>query len=154
MQLLFYMENQPTRITGFDSYQSEASGRRVEKMSASGSSGKMFHPYNHAGQLMYQYEPSLSQATNFIHQGTQLIADRAYLLLAMPAAVGFDTNPNSGSYTVNGGAGLAGRAVLPAANATRSYGRTGMYFARSSRNRCNVDASFSSPAVSSRSSLP
>ena len=102
--LLFDQKDQLSQVTGYDSYLYDASGRRVQKTSASGTSTYTF--YDHGGQLMYQYAPATAQATNFVYLGTKLIARDAFLQLAAPGAVSFSANPNNGSYTVSWGAVL------------------------------------------------
>jgi len=89
-------------VTGYDSYLYDANGRRVQKSTASGTLTNSF--YDHGGQLMYQYAPGSSQATNFVYLGTKLIARNAYQQLGSPGAVSFSSNPNNGSYTVSWGA--------------------------------------------------
>jgi len=74
----------------------------VQKTSASGTPSYYF--YDHGGQLMYQYVPGASQATNFIYLGTKLIARNAFQQLTAPGAVSFSANPNNGNYTVSWGA--------------------------------------------------
>lgn len=100
--LQFDAKNQLTQITGVDNYQYDASGRRVQKTSASGVS--TYPLYNHAGQLLYQYAPGLAASTNFIYLGTRAIARHQSLQLTAPNAVSFDSNPNNGNYTVSWGA--------------------------------------------------
>jgi len=87
------------QIPGVDTYAYDASGQRIAKTTAGGSSTYSF--YSKAGQLMYQAVPSSGQATNFIYLGSKLIARDVYTQLTAPAAVTFDTNPNNGSYTVS-----------------------------------------------------
>lgn len=55
-----------------EEYAYDAAGRRIEKTPAEGSPTYSF--YNHAGQLMYAYDPSSLKATNYIYLGTHLIA--------------------------------------------------------------------------------
>ncbi|OOG43518.1 hypothetical protein [Rhodanobacter sp. C05] len=100
--LLFDQKDQLSQVTGYDSYLYDANGRRVQKTSASGTPTYYF--YDHGGQLMYQYAPGASQATNFIYLGSKLIARNASLQLAAPGAVSFSANPSSSNYTVSWGA--------------------------------------------------
>lgn len=101
--LRFDQKNQLIQIPAFASYQYDAAGRRTVKTPANGG-GSTYTFYNHAGQLLYQYEPGISKSTDFIYLGGQLIADKEHLKLSAPGAVGFDANPNNGSYTVSWGA--------------------------------------------------
>lgn len=102
MTLLFDQKNQLTQIVGMNTYAYDAAGRRVSKTPTTGSPTYYF--YNQAGQLMHQLEPGSARATNFIYLGRKLIAENATVSLGAPAAIGFDSNPNDGSYTVNWGA--------------------------------------------------
>jgi YD repeat-containing protein len=100
--LLFDQKDQLTQILNFDSYAYDAVGRRVLKTPVGGSPMVSF--YDHGGQLMYQFVPGASQATNFVYLGTKLIARNAYTQFAAPGAITFDSNPNNGNYTVSWGA--------------------------------------------------
>jgi YD repeat-containing protein len=100
--LLFDQKDQLTQILNFDSYAYDAAGRRVLKTPVGGSPTVSF--YDHGGQLMYQFAPGASQATNFIYLGTKLIARNAYTQFGAPGAITFDSNPNNGNYTVSWGA--------------------------------------------------
>lgn len=74
--LVFDQKNQLTQIPGYDSYAYDAAGRRVVKTPASGSAVENYF-YDHAGQLMYQFEPATTKTTNFIYLGSKLIARNA-----------------------------------------------------------------------------
>ena len=100
--LLFDQKNQLTQLPGHGSYAYDANGRRVQKTPAGGASTYYF--YNHAGQLLYQFEPGMAKGTNYIYLGTRMIARNSALQLTAPGAVSFDANPNNGSYTVSWGA--------------------------------------------------
>ena len=104
--LLFDQKNQLTQIVGANTYAYDAAGRRVSKTPTAGSPTYYF--YGQGGQLMYQSESGSARATNFIYLGHKLLAENATVSLAAPATIGFDANPNDGSYTVNWG-------VVPAA---------------------------------------
>jgi YD repeat-containing protein len=105
--LQFDQKDQLTQILGYDSYNYDASGRRILKTPAGGGA-LVYSFYDQGGQLMYQSVPGASQATNFIYLGTKLIARNAYTQLNAPGAVTFDSNPNNGNYTVSwGGVPLA-----------------------------------------------
>lgn len=99
--LVFDQKNQLTQIAGSDTYAYDASGRRVSK-TVGGTTTYYF--YNQAGQLMYQWAPSLSQSTDFIYLGSKMVGDNESVTLGAPATIGFDANPNNGSYTVSWGA--------------------------------------------------
>ena len=99
--LVFDQKNQLTQIAGSDTYAYDASGRRVSK-AAGGATTYYF--YSHAGQLLYQWAPGLAQSTDFIYLGSKLVGDNESIVLGAPATVGFDANPNNGSYTVSWGA--------------------------------------------------
>lgn len=101
--LLFDQKNQLSQIAGSDSYAYDAFGRRVTKTPVSGGAATYYF-YNHGGQLLYQYAPGSAQTTNFIYLGTRLVARNVNLRLAAPGSIGFDANPNNGSYTVSWGA--------------------------------------------------
>ena len=92
--LQFDLKDQLTQILGYDSYAYDASGRRVLK-TPTGGGAPVYSFYDHGGQLMFEFTPSASQATNFIYLGTRLIARNAYELLAAPGAVTFDSNPTT-----------------------------------------------------------
>ncbi|GAA0264612.1 hypothetical protein [Rhodanobacter caeni] len=98
--LTFDQKNQLTRIQGYDDYAYDASGRRVVKIPVGGDSTYYF--YNHAGQLMYQYEPATSKATDFIYLGNKMIARKSLRLVVpdAPASISVPGN-SSGSYTVS-----------------------------------------------------
>ena len=100
--LLFDQKDQLTQILNFDSYAYDAAGRRVLKTPVGGTPTASF--YDHGGQLMYQFVPGSSQATNFIYLGTKLIARNAYTQFVAPGPITFDSNPNNGNYTVSWGA--------------------------------------------------
>ncbi|EIL89209.1 RHS repeat domain-containing protein, partial [Rhodanobacter spathiphylli] len=101
--LVFDQKNQLTQIQGYDDYAYDASGRRVMKTPAGGGA-PTYYFYSHAGQLMYQYEPTGNKATSFIYLGSKMIA-RSSLLLVMPDAPASISVPGSsgGSYTVSWG---------------------------------------------------
>ena len=99
---VFDNKNQLLQIPGLDTYAYDASGRRITKTTAGGSSTYSF--YSKAGQLMYEAVPSSGQATNFIYLGSKMVARDVYTQLGAPASVTFDANPNNGSYTVSWGA--------------------------------------------------
>jgi YD repeat-containing protein len=100
--LLFDQKNQLTQIPGHDSYAYDANGRRVQKTPTNGGA-PAYYFYNHAGQLLYQYEPGKAQTTNFVYMGTRMVARSSVLQLVAPGAVHFNANPNNGSYTVSWG---------------------------------------------------
>ncbi|MEO9000743.1 MAG: hypothetical protein ABI287_04235 [Rhodanobacter sp.] len=100
MTFLFDQKNQLTQISGLDVYAYDAAGRRVSK-TASGASTYYF--YSQAGQLMYQWAPGLAQSTNFIYLGTRMVARNVSIHLGASASIGFDANPNNGSYSVHWG---------------------------------------------------
>ena len=83
--LQFDQKNQLLQIPGVDSCQYDAAGRRTVKTSISGGTSS-YTFYNHAGQLLYQLDPSTSQATDFIYLGTRMIARNALLHLAAAGA--------------------------------------------------------------------
>ncbi|WEN15572.1 hypothetical protein PY254_02535 [Rhodanobacter sp. AS-Z3] len=99
--LVYDQKNQLTQIAGSGAYAYDASGRRVSK-TAGGVTTYYF--YSQAGQLMYQWAPSLAQSTDFIYLGSKMIGDNESVVLGAPATIGFDANPNNGSYTVSWGA--------------------------------------------------
>jgi YD repeat-containing protein len=68
----FDSENQLLQIPGVGSYAYDATGRRVVKKAADGSSTYYF--YDQAGQLLFQYEPATAKSTNYIYLGTKLVA--------------------------------------------------------------------------------
>jgi YD repeat-containing protein len=92
--------NQLLQIPGFDSYDYDASGRRVRKTPA-GSSQSTFYFYNQPGQLLYQYDMSTTKITDYVYLGKKLIARNETILFPAPASVSFDANPNNGTYTVS-----------------------------------------------------
>jgi YD repeat-containing protein len=98
--LVFDQKNQLTQI-GTDAYAYDASGRRVRKTTGGVTT---YYFYNQAGQLMYQWVPSTAQATDFIYLGSRMVGDNESVALGAPATIGFDVNPNNGSYTVSWGA--------------------------------------------------
>lgn len=75
-QYLFDAENQLLQIPGLESYAYDASGRRVSK-TRSGSSASTYYFYNHAGQLLYQWDTAAGTSTNFMYLGTKLVAGDA-----------------------------------------------------------------------------
>lgn len=92
--------NQLLQIPGFDSYDYDASGRRVRKTPAS-SSLSTFYFYNQAGQLLYQYDASTTKVTDYVYLGKKLIARNETIQFPAPAGISFDTNPNNGTYIVS-----------------------------------------------------
>ncbi|MGN6656008.1 MAG: hypothetical protein ACTHJ9_11800 [Rhodanobacter sp.] len=102
MTLLFDQKNQLTQIVGVNTNAYDAAGRRVSKTPTTGSPTYYF--YNQAGQLIHQVEPGSARATNLIYLGRKLLAKNATISLGAPATIGFSSNPNNGSYTVNWGA--------------------------------------------------
>ncbi|TPG08491.1 hypothetical protein EAH88_09545, partial [Rhodanobacter glycinis] len=99
--LVFDQKNQLTQIVGSDTYAYDASGRRVSK-TAGGITTYYF--YSQAGQLMYQWAPGSALSTSFVYLGSKLVGDNESVSLSAPATIGFDANPNNGSYTVSWGA--------------------------------------------------
>jgi len=97
--LLFDLKNQLTQIVGTDTYAYDAAGRRVQKTPQGGT--PVYYFYNQAGHLMYQVEPGGAKTTNFIYLGSKLLVDNENVSLAQPTTIGFDSNPNNGSYTVS-----------------------------------------------------
>jgi len=97
--LVFDQKNQLTKVQGYDDYAYDAAGRRVMKAPVGGSSTYYF--YNQAGQLLYQYEPASSKATDFIYLGSKMVARRS-LRLVIPDAPASITVPakSSGDYVV------------------------------------------------------
>ncbi|HEY8586739.1 MAG TPA: hypothetical protein VIL60_08455, partial [Rhodanobacter sp.] len=98
--LSFDQNNQLLGLPGV-SYAYDAAGRRVSKTPASGAPTYSF--YNQAGQLMYQVEPGLAKTTSFAYLGRKLVGSNESVALGAPGPVGFDANPNNGSYTVSWG---------------------------------------------------
>lgn len=70
--LLFDAKNQLTSIPGFGAYAYDASGRRVSKLTPSGSATYYF--YTQAGQLLYQWDAAGAKTTDYIYIGKKLIA--------------------------------------------------------------------------------
>jgi len=99
--LQFDQKNQLLQVQGADTYLYNADGLRTIKTTTGGVT--TFYFYNHGGQLMFQYAPSASTATNFIYLGKKLIARDAYAQLAAPGAITFSSNPNNGNFTVSWG---------------------------------------------------
>jgi YD repeat-containing protein len=99
--LAFDQKNQLTGIAGSADYAYDASGRRVTKTTGGVTS---YYFYSQAGQLMYQWEPSKGKATSFVYLGSKMIGDNESTALGSPSTIGFDTNPNNGSYVVSWGA--------------------------------------------------
>jgi len=99
--LVFDQKNQLTQIPGSDAYAYDASGRRVSKTVGGVTT---YYFYNQAGQLMYQWAPGSALSTSFVYLGTKLVGDNETIVLGAPATIGFDANPNNGSYTVSWGA--------------------------------------------------
>ena len=89
--------------TNLVGYAYDANGRRIKKIPADGSP-PIYYFYNHAGQLMYQYDPATATATDYIYLGTKLVGDSTTTQLAQPGGVSFSTNPNNGSTGVSWGA--------------------------------------------------
>ncbi|WP_346948518.1 hypothetical protein [Dyella sp.] len=98
--LNFDQKNQLTDIPGYDSYQYDASGRRVVKNPTSGT-GATYYFYTQAGQLVYAFDAGTSKATNYVYLGKKLIARNESLKLSNPAGISFSANPNAGNYTVS-----------------------------------------------------
>ncbi len=107
--LLFDQKNQLTQIPGADSYAYDAAGRRVSK-TVGGIT--IYYFYNQAGQLMYQWAPGSAQSTDFIYLGTKMVARDVSTQLGAPATIGFDTNPNNGSFTVSWGSVAAATSYI------------------------------------------
>ncbi|HEY4144921.1 hypothetical protein [Pinirhizobacter sp.] len=70
--MVFDEANRLTQITGLDSYLYDAEGRRVKKFPDSGS--PTYYAYNQAGQLMWQYDPDTTNATDYIYLGKKMVA--------------------------------------------------------------------------------
>ena len=96
--LVFDQKNQLTQIAGGGSYAYDAAGRRVSK-TVNGATTYYF--YSQAGQLMYQWAPGSALSTSFVYLGSKLVGDNETIILGSPATIGFDANPNNGSYTVS-----------------------------------------------------
>jgi len=98
--LNFDQKNQLTGIPGYDTYQYDASGRRVVKAPTNGT-GATYYFYTQAGQLVYAFDANSSKATNYVYLGKKLIARNESLKLSNPTGISFSANPNAGSYTVS-----------------------------------------------------
>ena len=98
---MFDQKNQLTQIPGSNTYAYDASGRRVSKTVGGVTT---YYFYSQAGQLLYQWAPGSAQSTSFVYLGSKLVGDNETVVLAAPTTVGFDANPNNGSYTVSWGA--------------------------------------------------
>ncbi|TCV97688.1 YD repeat-containing protein [Luteibacter rhizovicinus] len=72
MPLVFDQANRLTQITGYDTYLYDAEGRRVKKTPASGT--PTYYAYSQAGQLLWQYDPSTTNATDYIYLGKKMVA--------------------------------------------------------------------------------
>ncbi|MBD8874360.1 hypothetical protein [Rhodanobacter sp. DHB23] len=103
--LAFDAKHQLTSVPGLESYSYDAAGRRVVKQPTSGS--PTYYLYDQAGQLMYQYAPGTATSSNYIYLGTHLVAQHDHVQLSQPGAIGFGTNPTTGSSTVSWGSALA-----------------------------------------------
>lgn len=97
--LSFDAKNQLQNVGGSVAYAYDASGRRVSKTPSSG--GSTYYFYSQAGQLMYQLEPGSAKATDYVYLGKRMLARNETTQLGAPSSIGFDTNPNDGSYTVS-----------------------------------------------------
>lgn|GEM_PF-2438904 len=76
--LTFDATHQLLSLPGVETYAYDASGRRVMKAPAAGGvAAATFSFYNHAGQLMYAYNASSGQSTNYIYLNGKLIARHA-----------------------------------------------------------------------------
>lgn len=100
--LNFDAKNQLINVGGSVTYSYDASGRRVSKTPLGGYPTYYF--YSQAGQLMYQWEPGVAKATNFVYLGKRMLARNEIIQLGASGSIGFDANPNNGSYTVSWGA--------------------------------------------------
>lgn len=109
MTLVFDQKNQLTQIAGSDSYAYDAAGRRVSKTVGGVTT---YYFYSQAGQLMYQWAPGSALSTSFVYLGNKLVGDNESVVLSAPATIGFDANPNNGSYTVSWGAVPAATSYL------------------------------------------
>lgn len=98
---IFDAKHQLTNIPGVESYSYDAAGRRVEKLTASGSPTYYF--YDQGGQLMVQYAPGTATTTHFIYLGTRLIAQHDQVQLTPPGAISFGANPTDGGTSVSWG---------------------------------------------------
>ncbi|WP_081700034.1 hypothetical protein [Rhodanobacter sp. OR87] len=101
VSLVFDQKNQLTQIPGYDSYAYDASGRRVSKTPASDGAA-IYYFYDHAGQLMYQWEPGTGKATNFIYLGSKLIARNVNYNTRVIGTIDGVVIDGSGNATVNG----------------------------------------------------
>lgn len=70
--LTFDLADHLTSIPGYASYNYDAAGRRVKKRNAS--NAPIYYAYSHAGQLMFEYDPTAAKATDYIYLGQKLIA--------------------------------------------------------------------------------
>ncbi|UPG87750.1 hypothetical protein L2Y94_10460 [Luteibacter aegosomatis] len=69
----FDFANRLTSISGKGTYTYDAAGRRVKKVTPQGTT---YYAYNAAGQLMWEYDPTTTNGTDYIYLGKKLVADR------------------------------------------------------------------------------
>jgi hypothetical protein len=98
----FDQKDQLSQIAGYDSYLYNADGLRTIKTAANGGA-TTFYFYSRAGQLMYQWEPAQSKATNFIYLGSKLLARNSSITPTAPGAISFNQNPSNGSVVISWG---------------------------------------------------
>lgn len=99
----FDAQNQLIQIPGVEGYAYDAAGRRVAKTASNGTPTSYYF-YNHAGQMMYSFDPNTFVGTNYIYLGSKLIAKHEVAVLTAPGAISFSSNPTAGNFTVSWGA--------------------------------------------------
>ena len=106
----FDMANRLRNVPGVGSYLYDAAGRRVQKNETLYGGILMDSDYSKAGQLMYQWQPSTQNATDYIYLGDTLVArvvanNAASPPPAVPAAptsiTVAPTTSNTGSFSVS-----------------------------------------------------
>jgi len=99
----FDLKNQLTDIPGVAHYDYDASGRRVKKTDAGGNA--TYYLYSGAGILLYQLDAAAATTTDYVYLGSKLLAEVkrgvGEMVLNPPGSLGFDANPNDGSFTVS-----------------------------------------------------
>ena len=100
--LVFDKANRLNQVVGRESYTYDASGRRVKKVGAGGSTS--YYAYGSGGKLLFQLDAATNFTTDYVYLGSKLLAEVKRgvgdTVLNPPSSISFNTNPNDGSYAV------------------------------------------------------
>ena len=88
--LTFDQANRLTAIQDKGTYLYDAAGRRVKKLQT-GAAAPTYYAYSQAGQLMFQYDPSTTKATDYLYLGKKLVTSTENISTHVTGAVALST---------------------------------------------------------------